>query len=219
MLKAIKKPTTRATLRLNCGEADSNIRFSIVILFLPGTHRAGLLTTRRRSDRRACAADFAMTGRSPGSRVILRSSDLPGFPVALWTAVAAYSCGGSHGSGPNWVIPTVFPINPAGLACLEPVAETIAPGRGVVQPDCDLCSARNGNPVLAGNRASPPKARRHQASRSWTIGMTLVPYSSTERISWSWGIGPEEYFMSKRPRPRSRAVAAIFLATVSGEPT
>lgn len=28
---------------------------------------------------------------------------------------SAYSCGGSHGLGPNWVFRTVFPINPLGV--------------------------------------------------------------------------------------------------------
>ncbi len=40
---------------------------------------------------------------------------MPAFPVAQWRvgiALAAYSCGGSHGLGPDWVVRTVFPINP-----------------------------------------------------------------------------------------------------------
>ena len=28
---------------------------------------------------------------------------------------SAYSCGGSHGLGPLWVVLTVFPINPLGV--------------------------------------------------------------------------------------------------------
>jgi len=31
------------------------------------------------------------------------------------------SCGGSHGSGPVKVIPTMFPFHPAGFARLEPM--------------------------------------------------------------------------------------------------
>jgi len=40
-------------------------------------------------------------------------ADLPGFPVvAVGFALAADSCGGSHGFGPYWVVLTVFPFNP-----------------------------------------------------------------------------------------------------------
>jgi hypothetical protein len=45
-----------------------------------------------------------------GPRLI---ADLPGFPVVtIGSRLAAYSCGGSHGFGPDWVVLTVFPINP-----------------------------------------------------------------------------------------------------------
>ncbi len=33
---------------------------------------------------------------------------------------SAYSCGGSHGFGPCWVVLTVFPINPLGVILGEP---------------------------------------------------------------------------------------------------
>src|SRR5690606_5638730 len=54
---------------------------------------------------------------------------------------------------------------------------------------------------------------------SRTIGMTLVPYSSTARSRALAGAGPLEYFRAKRPTPTVRMVAAILRATVSGEPT
>lgn len=51
-------------------------------------------------------------GRSPGSRVSAHPP-LPGF--GQWdvvNALSAYSCGGSHGFGPFWVVLTVFPFQP-----------------------------------------------------------------------------------------------------------
>lgn len=49
------------------------------------------------------------------------SSHLPRVPPSgIRDAASVHSCEGSYGSGPYWVVPTVFPINPAGLACLEP---------------------------------------------------------------------------------------------------
>jgi len=48
--------------------------------------------------------------------------------------------------------------------------------------------------------------------------MTLVPYSSMQRISLSCGTGPALYLRSKRLTPSAFTVAAIFFATVSGEP-
>ncbi len=41
------------------------------------------------------------------------SLDSDAFPVAQWLCartLAAHSCGGSHGFGPDWVIRTVFPL-------------------------------------------------------------------------------------------------------------
>ena len=49
--------------------------------------------------------------------------------------------------------------------------------------------------------------------------MTWVPYSSTDLISWLCGMGPLAYFRSKRSSWSALTVAAIFCATVSGEPT
>lgn len=40
------------------------------------------------------------------------------FPVSQWRfalSLTAYSCGGSHGIGPDWVVLTVFPFGPLGL--------------------------------------------------------------------------------------------------------
>jgi len=40
-------------------------------------------------------------------------ADLPDCSVVTdRSRLAAYSCGGSHGLGPDWVVRTVFPINP-----------------------------------------------------------------------------------------------------------
>ena len=52
------------------------------------------------------------------ARGLLRVALLPGFPVApafeaqIGASLSAYSCGGSHGFGPFWVVHTVFPIIP-----------------------------------------------------------------------------------------------------------
>jgi hypothetical protein len=47
------------------------------------------------------------------AHVSLRFADLPGLPVVyVGKKLYAYSCGGSHGFGPYWVVRTVFPINP-----------------------------------------------------------------------------------------------------------
>src|SRR4029077_16637255 len=47
------------------------------------------------------------------ARRSLPDADLPGHPVVTDSnRLAAYSCGGSHGLGPCWVVRTVFPINP-----------------------------------------------------------------------------------------------------------
>ena len=35
-------------------------------------------------------------------------------------AATAHSCGGSHESGPVWVVPIVFPFHPSGFARMEP---------------------------------------------------------------------------------------------------
>ena len=63
--------------------------------------------------------DLARTDISATALSALRSSAvrevvIAARPSRLLSGVcaerlAAYSCGGSHGSGPNWVIPTVFP--------------------------------------------------------------------------------------------------------------
>lgn len=45
---------------------------------------------------------------------------------------SAYSCGGSHGLGPAWVVLTVFPINPRGVFLGEPSRPVI--------PDCPFPS-------------------------------------------------------------------------------
>lgn len=41
---------------------------------------------------------------------------------------SAYSCGGSHGLGPYWVVLTVFPINPLGVIRRGTVTACIGPG-------------------------------------------------------------------------------------------
>ncbi len=44
------------------------------------------------------------------------------FPVSQWRvalSLTAYSCGGSHGIGPDWVVLTVFPFGPLGLLAVE----------------------------------------------------------------------------------------------------
>ena len=66
-------------------------------------------------------------GRSPGSRVPATSS-LPGFPVAVWMRLAAYSCGISHGFG-RQNRPSVFPLSsPAHTG--EPARQNLhRPGR------------------------------------------------------------------------------------------
>ncbi|NYE20358.1 hypothetical protein BJ991_002386 [Microbacterium immunditiarum] len=51
------------------------------------------------------------------------------------------------------------------------------------------------------------------------MGTTRVPYSSIERMSFSWASVPFEYLRSKRAIPSVRIVSAILAATVSGEPT
>src|ERR1043165_1080651 len=63
----------------------------------------------------------------------------------------------------------------------------------------------------------------HDGSRyptiSLTIGATLRPYNSMQRIIFSCESGPALYFMVKRDRSNILHVAAILCATVSGEPT
>src|SRR3989338_4211945 len=54
---------------------------------------------------------------------------------------------------------------------------------------------------------------------SFTIGMTLLPYSEIASTSWPCGIGPVAYFRSKRWIFSACTVAAILRATVSGDPT
>ena len=50
-------------------------------------------------------------GRSPDFAGRWFHAGLPGFLVALFAQnLAAYSCGGSHGFGPIWVVRTVFPV-------------------------------------------------------------------------------------------------------------
>jgi hypothetical protein len=46
---------------------------------------------------------------------------LPGFPVAKNAGLlTAYSCGGSHGVGPDWVVLTVFPVRPSAFRLRTP---------------------------------------------------------------------------------------------------
>ena len=49
--------------------------------------------------------------------------------------------------------------------------------------------------------------------------MTFDPYSSIDLIMSACGSVPALYFISNRPAPKTRIVAAIFRATVSGDPT
>ena len=56
-------------------------------------------------------------------------------------------------------------------------------------------------------------------SRARTRGATSVAYSSMPRRIRSWARVPALYFRSNRDSPSVSVVAAIFSATVSGEPT
>jgi hypothetical protein len=49
--------------------------------------------------------------------------------------------------------------------------------------------------------------------------MTSRPYSSMLVMSWSWVRPGMPYFRSNVVAPRARTLAAIFRATVPGEPT
>ncbi len=57
------------------------------------------------------------------------------------------------------------------------------------------------------------------ARSSRTRGMTWVPYSSMFAMSALCDSPPMPYFKSKRFAPRAVRLAAIFRATVSGDPT
>src|ERR1700753_338256 len=91
--------------RLNCSRAVGGVSHDNLL----GTPRPVKNKTRR-------------DGRSPGSRILAwhRPSRIAskGFPVVsrpqsrYGARHSAYSCGGSHGFGPFWVVRTVFPINP-----------------------------------------------------------------------------------------------------------
>jgi len=76
---------------------------------------------------------IVIDGRSPGSRTC--AGHLPSREIAVarpwgrgrdrWSdrprdRQSAYSCGGSHGLGPSWVVLTVFPIIPLGVLFGEP---------------------------------------------------------------------------------------------------
>src|SRR2546427_325946 len=79
-----------------------------------------------------------------------------------WVRLAAYSCGGSHGLGPDWVVRTVFPINPLEFIRRGTIArdDTRAPNpdqsgfafameRQVpILPLASLAARRNGNSSL-----------------------------------------------------------------------
>lgn len=51
-------------------------------------------------------------GRFPDSRIAARCLPSRSPSGHFGVALTAYSCGGSHGFGPYWVVRTVFPINP-----------------------------------------------------------------------------------------------------------
>ncbi len=53
--------------------------------------------------------------------------------------LAAHSCGGSHGIGPDWVILTVFPVRPSTVWLLAP-SPSLVPACGAIrQSNCRDC--------------------------------------------------------------------------------
>src|SRR4051794_24152065 len=82
---------------------------------------------------RVAMAGLLAHGSSP-------DADLPGFPVVtIGSRLAAYSCGGSHGFGPDWVVLTVFPINP-----LESIRRGTIAGAEHTKPTQSLSIQRQG---------------------------------------------------------------------------
>jgi len=106
---------------------------------------------------------IAIDGRSPGLRISVfhpPSRDIRSgvaFRPRAWSLrdqprdrQSAYSCGGSHGLDPYWVVLTVFPINPLGVIFREPSPPVTSPARA---------------PSMIIQRA--PRHRRINISRAW----------------------------------------------------
>ena len=89
---------------------------------------------------------------------------------------------------------------------LYPLSYGARPGKASAAPGRSPIATRGDVPL-------------RQPSMSRTSGTTRVAYNSIERINWECGMGPLAYFRSKRWTPNCLIVAAIFAATVSGEPT
>lgn len=88
--------------------------------------------------------DRSFDGRSPGLRI--SASHLPSREFSQWHDAfsrhederqSAYSCGGSHGLGPCWVVLTVFPINPLGVIARGTVGGELASGIEARQGETD----------------------------------------------------------------------------------
>jgi len=86
----------------------------------------------------------------------------------------------------------------------EPRTWNLEPGtlEGAVQLELDISDAQSA-----------------ALSNSFTRVATCVPYSSMLFICASWGSVPLLYFRWNRLSPSARMVAAIFFATVAGDPT
>jgi len=78
----------------------------------------------------------SIDGRFPDSRVAARCLPSRSPSGHVGVALSAYSCGGSHGFGPDWVVRTVFPINP-----LEFIRRGTIDGRTMIRAS-ESCQVR-----------------------------------------------------------------------------
>jgi hypothetical protein len=92
----------------------------------------------------------------------------------------------------------------------------ILPGALLREAEC--CQARRYRSAPR-SEGSHQRCVGHSFINSRTRGMTWRPYSSMLVIRVSWGRPPAPYFRSKRVAPSMRRLAAIFWATISGDPT
>ncbi len=104
----LERPTAKVSVApMNSSANPAAMRFEAVSEVVEEIERAVMNTLR---------GDLFLVRRVAGLLTCgsLNLGGLPGFPVANAAKVlAAHSCGGSHGFGPDWVVLTVFPVRPA----------------------------------------------------------------------------------------------------------